>query len=40
MLLAIWDDEYGISVPNSFHMIKGDISRALEGFQKDDQKTG
>ncbi len=40
MLLAIWDDEFGISVPNSFHMIKGDISLALEGFQKENGKTG
>lgn len=40
MLLAVWDDEYGISVPNSFHMIKSDISIALEGFRKENHKTG
>ena len=34
MLLSIWDDGFGISVPNSFQMTKGDISRILEGFQQ------
>jgi len=33
VLLSIWDDGYGISVPNIFQMTKGDISRILEGFQ-------
>jgi pyruvate/2-oxoglutarate/acetoin dehydrogenase E1 component/TPP-dependent pyruvate/acetoin dehydrogenase alpha subunit len=33
VLLSIWDDGYGISVPNVFQMTKGDISRILEGFQ-------
>ena len=40
MVLAVWDDDYGISVPNSFQMIKSDISRALEGFEKENGKTG
>jgi TPP-dependent pyruvate/acetoin dehydrogenase alpha subunit len=34
MLLSIWDDGYGISVPNQFQMTKGDIFRILEGFQR------
>ncbi len=34
MLLSIWDDGYGISVPNQFQMTKGDIFRVLEGFQR------
>jgi pyruvate/2-oxoglutarate/acetoin dehydrogenase E1 component/TPP-dependent pyruvate/acetoin dehydrogenase alpha subunit len=34
MLLSIWDDGYGISVPNQFQMAKGDIYRVLEGFQR------
>lgn len=34
MLLSIWDDGYGISVPNQFQMTLGDISRILEGFQR------
>jgi pyruvate/2-oxoglutarate/acetoin dehydrogenase E1 component/TPP-dependent pyruvate/acetoin dehydrogenase alpha subunit len=33
MLLSIWDDGFGISVPNVFQMTKGDISRILEGFR-------
>ena len=28
MLLSIWDDGYGISVPNEFQMTKGDISQS------------
>jgi pyruvate/2-oxoglutarate/acetoin dehydrogenase E1 component/TPP-dependent pyruvate/acetoin dehydrogenase alpha subunit len=34
MLLSIWDDGYGISVPNQFQMTKGDIYRILAGFQR------
>jgi pyruvate/2-oxoglutarate/acetoin dehydrogenase E1 component/TPP-dependent pyruvate/acetoin dehydrogenase alpha subunit len=33
MLLSIWDDGFGISVPNLFQMTKGDIARILEGFR-------
>jgi len=33
MLLSIWDDGFGISVPNAFQMTKGDISRILDGFR-------
>ena len=32
MLLSIWDDGYGISVPNKFQMTKGDVSKVLQGF--------
>ena len=32
-LLSVWDDGFGISVPNEFQMTKGDISRILEGFK-------
>ena len=32
MLLSVWDDGFGISVPNAFQMTKGDIARILEGF--------
>lgn len=35
LVLSIWDDEYGISVPNEFQIIHGDISQALSGFQRD-----
>ena len=41
MLLAIWDDGYGISVPNELQIAKADISNILEGFQRrDDGKPG
>jgi 2-oxoisovalerate dehydrogenase E1 component len=33
MLLAIWDDGYGISVPNELQVAKADISKILQGFQ-------
>jgi TPP-dependent pyruvate/acetoin dehydrogenase alpha subunit len=33
LLLSVWDDGFGISVPNAFQMTKGDISRILEGFK-------
>ncbi|MEO8217786.1 MAG: thiamine pyrophosphate-dependent enzyme [Acidobacteriota bacterium] len=34
MLLSIWDDGYGISVPNDLQVTKGDISALLSGFQR------
>jgi 2-oxoisovalerate dehydrogenase E1 component len=34
MFLSIWDDGYGISVPNELQIAKADISRILEGFQR------
>lgn len=34
-LLSIWDDDYGISVPNEFQITKGDLSKVLAGFQRD-----
>jgi 2-oxoisovalerate dehydrogenase E1 component len=41
MLVSIWDDNYGISVPNDFQMTKGNISELLKGFQRDPkQKAG
>jgi 2-oxoisovalerate dehydrogenase E1 component len=33
MLLAIWDDGYGISVPNELQVAKANISTILQGFQ-------
>ena len=32
MLISIWDDGYGISVPNELQMTKSNISKVLEGF--------
>lgn len=34
MLLSIWDDGYGISVPNELQVAKGDLSALLSGFQR------
>jgi pyruvate/2-oxoglutarate/acetoin dehydrogenase E1 component/TPP-dependent pyruvate/acetoin dehydrogenase alpha subunit len=40
-LVAIWDDNYGISVPNEFQVTKGHISELLKGFQREPkQKQG
>ncbi len=36
-IIAIWDDEYGISVPNKYQTTKGDITKALAGFQRLDE---
>ncbi|HEX4966635.1 MAG TPA: thiamine pyrophosphate-dependent enzyme [Thermoanaerobaculia bacterium] len=35
MLVSIWDDGYGISVPNEFQVTKGDLSAILSGFQRE-----
>ena len=40
MVICIWDDNYGISVPSEFHTTKGDISEALKGFQRDEDSEG
>lgn len=41
MLLSIWDDGYGISVPNELQLAKADISSLLQGFRnRDDGKPG
>ena len=34
MLLSVWDDGYGISVPNDMQVAKGSISELLEGFRR------
>src|SRR5258706_6929731 len=40
LLVSVWDDGYGISVPNEFQTIKGSISAALAGFQRGPGTTG
>ena len=40
MVICIWDDDYGISVPSEFHTTKGDISEALKGLQKEVDSNG
>ncbi len=34
VLLSIWDDNFGISVPNKYQMVKEDIAELLSGFQR------
>jgi pyruvate/2-oxoglutarate/acetoin dehydrogenase E1 component/TPP-dependent pyruvate/acetoin dehydrogenase alpha subunit len=34
LLISVWDDGYGISVPNEFQTTKGSISAVLQGFQR------
>lgn len=37
LLISVWDDGYGISVPNEFQTIKSSISEALRGFTYDSE---
>lgn len=39
MLMSVWDDDYGISVPKEYHTTKGSISEVLAGFASEG-KTG
>ncbi len=40
MAVSVWDDGYGISVPKEFQTVKGSISQALKGFEKDENGPG
>ncbi|MBW3469622.1 alpha-ketoacid dehydrogenase subunit alpha/beta [Arthrospiribacter ruber] len=40
MVISIWDDGYGISVPNEYHTTKGSISEILKGLQRNDDEKG
>jgi 2-oxoisovalerate dehydrogenase E1 component len=40
MLVSVWDDEYGISVPKEYQTTKGSISKILAGFQRDSEDKG
>ncbi|MBC8267069.1 MAG: transketolase [Flavobacteriales bacterium] len=39
-IISIWDDGYGISVPNEVQMTKSDVSAVLAGFQNDEKGAG
>ncbi|WP_160068347.1 alpha-ketoacid dehydrogenase subunit alpha/beta [Sphingobacterium bovisgrunnientis] len=39
-VISIWDDGYGISVPNDIQTTKADISEVLRGFQRDNSHFG
>jgi pyruvate/2-oxoglutarate/acetoin dehydrogenase E1 component/TPP-dependent pyruvate/acetoin dehydrogenase alpha subunit len=36
LVISVWDDGYGISVPNALQTTKGSISAVLQGFQRSD----
>ncbi|MFD2585491.1 thiamine pyrophosphate-dependent enzyme [Croceitalea marina] len=40
MVISVWDDAYGISVPAAYHTTKSDISEILKGFQRDENAKG
>jgi 2-oxoisovalerate dehydrogenase E1 component len=40
MLISVWDDSYGISVPQKYHTTKESISEVLAGFQRTANKPG
>jgi pyruvate/2-oxoglutarate/acetoin dehydrogenase E1 component/TPP-dependent pyruvate/acetoin dehydrogenase alpha subunit len=40
LLTSIWDDGYGISVPIQYQTAKSSISKALAGFQRDQEDEG
>lgn len=40
MLMSVWDDDYGISVPQEYHTTKKSISKALAGFARDNENPG
>ncbi len=40
MAVSVWDDGYGISVPSAYQTTKQNISEALRGFERTDEKDG
>ncbi|MCF8245060.1 MAG: transketolase [Saprospiraceae bacterium] len=40
LLVSIWDDGYGISVPKEYQTTKGNISSILEGFRLNEKEEG
>jgi len=40
MLVSVWDDDYGISVPKEYQTTKGSISKILAGFQRNEAEKG
>ena len=39
-IISIWDDEYGISVPNKYQLTKGNLSEIIQGFQRKGEESG
>lgn len=40
LLMSVWDDAYGISVPQEYHTTKASISKALAGLQRTSYEKG
>ncbi len=40
MIISVWDDDYGISVPAKYQTTKESISEILKGFQRDETADG
>ncbi len=40
LIISVWDDGYGISVPKALQTTKGSISQVLKGFQRDSKNKG
>ena len=40
MVMSVWDDGYGISVPKKFQTTGGSISQLLKGLQRDENRGG
>lgn len=40
MVVSVWDDYYGISVPAEYHTTKSSISKVLEGFRRNETEKG
>ena len=40
LVMIVWDDGFGISVPVEFQTTKASISRAMEGFLRDEEDRG
>ncbi len=39
-VISIWDDGYGISVPNAFSVTRGNVGELLKGFARDKTTSG
>ena len=40
MIISVWDDDYGISVPAKYQTTKESISEVLKGFQRNETQEG
>nr|WP_255517959.1 thiamine pyrophosphate-dependent enzyme [Fulvivirga sp. M361] len=40
VVMSVWDDDYGISVPQKYHTTKSSISKVLSGFQRNSEEEG